>query len=72
MNTEELEEKYKKLQHDLLDLCESYQNELLPHELGFGVIRFISQASNEGVARRTILIATEEGFRIHKEGNPHA
>ena len=70
------EEKYQdiahKLYHDYLDLCESYQDQLPVHEFGFAIIRLVSQmlfdcAPSEMVARETIRVGIEDGFRMHLE-----
>lgn len=67
-----MNESFKKLLHDYLDLCESYSNELPVHEFGFGMIRIVSKmlfdcAPSEEVARKTIEVGIEEGFKWHEE-----
>jgi len=66
-----LEEKLEKLWIDYLDLCESHQSDLPVHEFGFAMIRHVAHtlfdcAPNELVARETIRVGIEEGYKDSK------
>jgi hypothetical protein len=69
---EQITESFRKLEHDYLDLCDSYNDELPIHEFGFGMIRLVSMmlfdcAPSERVARETIQWGIEEGLKISRK-----
>lgn len=67
-----MEDSLHKLFHDYLDLCESYSTELPVEEFGFAITKFVSKmifdcAPSEMVARETLRVGIEEGYKWSKE-----
>ncbi len=77
MNHDNYQEMRHRLHHDYLELCESYQHDLPIHEFGFALTSLVASmlfdcAPSEMVARETLRMGIEDGYREHVENKGDA